>query len=84
MTRANREKYRQNPISMSALLVTGNTKIAEASKDGKWGIGFSLFDPDKVQELKWGHNKLGKVLMELRSEFTRNATRNFHVNMPSL
>ena len=55
---------------MAALLATGTTKIAEASKDGKWGIGFSLHDPDKVKELQWKDNKLGKLLMQLRSEFT--------------
>ena len=70
MKAANRNKYAQNPAARAALLATGKTIIAEASKDGTWGIGYAMNDKDKVQQLTWKKNKLGYMLMDLRSEFT--------------
>ena len=62
----NRAKFKQNPDLMKALLNTG-----EASpKDYIWGIGLDADTAAKTPSSDWpGKNLLGKVLMELRSEF---------------
>ena len=68
----NREKFEQNPELMDELLATGNDIIAEgASYDRVWGIGLSPSHRDVQTPDRWrGTNLLGKLLMELREEFT--------------
>jgi hypothetical protein len=70
MKNANRQKYLQNPKAMEALMATKQTRIGEASKDGHWGIGFTMHDPEKVDQLRWKKNIFGEILMALRLEFT--------------
>ena len=69
MRRANVEKFRQNPVAKAALMATGKSKLAEASKNGKWGIGFALHDPEKEQQMRWKKNLLGNILTQIRSDF---------------
>ncbi len=67
----NRAKYRQNPDLMQKLLDTGNAVLAEASpKDKIWGIGLDAETAAATNMSKWpGESLLGRILMELRSEF---------------
>jgi ribA/ribD-fused uncharacterized protein len=70
MKKVNREKFKQNPTLRAILLGTTTPKIAEASpRCQRWGIGFPLNGPQKEQHMLWGDNKMGKVLVFLRSEF---------------
>lgn len=68
---ANKAKYEQNPDLKDKLLRTGNAILAEASPhDRIWGIGIAADKAAKVNPSDWpGQNLLGKILMELRSEF---------------
>ncbi|MGN1165021.1 MAG: TIGR02452 family protein [Lachnospiraceae bacterium] len=68
----NRAKFAQNPDLMDKLLWTGNAILAEASPYDKiWGIGLSREEAIKMQADEWpGENLLGKVLMQLRKEFS--------------
>ena len=68
---ANKAKYEQNPDLMSKLLETGDAILAEASpKDTIWGIGLDAVTAVETNPSEWpGQNLLGKILMELRSEF---------------
>ena len=70
MRTAVRAKLVQHPDIRKKLLDTGTRPIAEADPRGKyWGIGTSA-DTSKAKDVtRWpGQNKLGKILMELRSE----------------
>ncbi len=68
---ANRAKYEQNPDLKARLLDTGDAILAEASpKDTIWGIGLDAVTAAETNPSEWpGQNLLGKILMELRSEF---------------
>ena len=68
---ANRAKYEQNPDLKAKLLETGDAILAEASpKDSIWGIGLDSVTAAETNPAEWpGQNLLGKILMELRSEF---------------
>lgn len=67
----NREKYRQNPALMEALLDSAPTTLVEASPyDRIWGIGLGISDPRIHTPAQWqGTNWLGQVLTRLRSDF---------------
>ena len=69
---ANRAKYEQNPDLMAKLINTGNAVLAEASpKDTIWGIGLEAADAADMNPSEWpGQNLLGRILMELRAEFS--------------
>lgn len=73
---ANKAKYEQNPDLMSKLLETGDAILAEASpKDTIWGIGLDAVTAVEISPSEWpGQNLLGKILMELRSEFAAKKT----------
>ena len=73
---ANRAKYEQNPDLMARLLSTGNAILAEASpKDNIWGIGLDASAASEMNPSEWpGQNLLGKILMELRAEFSGKKT----------
>jgi hypothetical protein len=74
MTIGNRAKYLQNPGHMAVLLATSPGKLAECSAtNSRWGIGFSLTDPEKTQHQRWGKNQMGTVLSNLRLEFQAQA-----------
>ena len=68
----NRAKYEQNPDLKAKLLDTGNAILAEASpKDDIWGIGLDADAAANTAPSEWpGQNLLGKILMELRAEFS--------------
>lgn len=63
-------KFTQNPNLKDKLLSTESCILAEAMRDTQWGIGGkkgALEGDVKV----WGQNILGKLLMELRTQFQR-------------
>lgn len=67
----NRAKYEQNPDLKAKLLDTGDAILAEASpKDKIWGIGLDAANAAETDPSAWpGQNLLGRILMELRTEF---------------
>jgi ribA/ribD-fused uncharacterized protein len=70
MRTAVKAKLMQHPDILKKLRDTGDRPIAEADPRGKyWGIGTSS-DTSKAKDVaKWpGQNKMGKILMELRTE----------------
>jgi len=68
-------KFTQNPTLRTLLLDTGDAILAEANpRDKYWGIGTSSTTTIAKNPDKWkGENKLGKLLMELRSELRAEA-----------
>ncbi len=64
-------KFHQNPDLKQKLIETGDKIIAEANPYDKfWGTGCALRSEILGQPGKWpGQNKLGVLLMDLRSEF---------------
>lgn len=66
---ANLAKFGQNPKMLEELLSTGDRVIVEASPyDNIWGIGMKQNDEGVDDPANWkGENRLGKVLMEVRS-----------------
>lgn len=67
-----RAKFVQHPELRKQLLETGDTIIGFADpRDTYWGIGTSIESDKSKKPSKWrGQNKLGKMLMELRSRFS--------------
>ena len=70
MKKALQEKFGQNPDLKDFLIRTGDVQLAEASPtDSFWGTGVGL--GKEVVSHKWkGKNKLGELLMELRTELS--------------
>ena len=70
-----REKFRQNPPLMDALLATGSTILVEAADYDKiWGVGMKETDPGIENEANWKgvsgqNNKLGRILTRIREEY---------------
>jgi ribA/ribD-fused uncharacterized protein len=64
----NLAKFSQNQYLKNVLLATGNRLLAEAaSLDRVWGIGYTAKEAMAHQnQEKWGENRLGKALMEVR------------------
>lgn len=76
MSKGIHSKFSQHPELRHELLETGDKIIGEANpRDTYWGIGTSM-DSDKAKvPSKWrGQNKLGKMLMELRTQYTQEMT----------
>lgn len=71
MARGVRAKFVQHPELQKQLLETGEKQIGEAdARDSFWGIGTSAATELSKDPSKWkGQNQLGKILMNLRSEF---------------
>lgn len=69
----NRAKFNQNQSLKKILLDTGDAILAEASPyDDIWGIGLDALHAILVPVSDWkGDNLLGKILMELRTEFLK-------------
>ena len=61
-------KFSQSPDLRKQLKETGSAVLAEcAVKDRIWGIGLSMHDPDRLDQVKWkGQNLLGYTLMMVR------------------
>ena len=59
---------RQSLDLRKQLKETGSAVLAEcAVKDRIWGIGLSMHDPDRLDQVKWkGQNLLGYTLMMVR------------------
>ena len=71
---ANYYKFSQNHKLKEILLATGDREIVEASpRDSIWGIGFSA-ESAPFNRHKWGHNLLGKALMEVRQMIKEGRT----------
>ncbi len=69
MYRAVKLKFEQNPYLKEKLLETGSKLLVEASPfDRHWGVGISMNSPDITNRSKWGENRLGKILMEIRAD----------------
>ena len=70
MRTAVKAKLMQHPEILKKLRDTGDRLIGEADpRDKYWGIGTSADTSFAKQPERWkGHNKLGKILMELRTE----------------
>ncbi|OAA67311.1 hypothetical protein SPI_01887 [Niveomyces insectorum RCEF 264] len=69
----NLAKFGQNPHLKSILLATGDRLLAEAaSQDRVWGIGFTADEAARLPSReRWGENRLGKALMEVRTRLRR-------------
>lgn len=67
----NREKYRQNPVLVSLLLLTGDNILVEASKrDLIWGCGLDERDDRIADPKNWtGQNRHGQIQMRVRQYF---------------
>jgi ribA/ribD-fused uncharacterized protein len=67
----NREKYRQNRVLISLLLLTGDTILVEASKkDVIWGCGLDERDDRIADPKNWtGQNRHGQIQMRVRQYF---------------
>lgn len=61
-------KFLQNKDLADKLVLTDDAILAEcAVKDGIWGIGLSMTDPDRLDRSLWhGKNLLGYALMMVR------------------
>lgn len=61
-------KFSQNLSLRELLKGTGKAILAEcAVKDRIWGVGLSMYDPDRFDRTKWkGQNLLGYTLMMVR------------------
>ncbi|EPE02350.1 hypothetical protein F503_03935 [Ophiostoma piceae UAMH 11346] len=64
----NINKFSQNKDLRTLLLSTGKRPLAEAaSEDRVWGIGFTEKEASShSDQSRWGENRLGKALMEVR------------------
>lgn len=64
------EKFLQNVELRKKLKGTGEAFLAEcAVKDRIWGIGLSMYDPNRFERAKWkGKNLLGYALMTVRDK----------------
>lgn len=64
-------KFSQNPELKKALLITGNRKLNEATRDSFWGIGCAL-NTQQAKNHTWrGANKTGRALEKLREKLTQ-------------
>ena len=72
MMRGVKAKFVQHPELQKQLLETGDRQIGEAdARDSFWGIGTSENTDKSADPSKWkGQNRLGKILMALRDEFS--------------
>lgn len=65
-------KFQQNAKLKKKLLSTGNSILAECSKNDRiYGIGISLYDEQRFEPSKWqGLNILGFTLMRVRQDLS--------------
>lgn len=82
----NMEKFSQNQALKMYLLNTGDAILVEASPyDKVWGIGLKKDSPDARDKSKWrGKNKLGSILMMVRSELQKNVPFRPALNMTNI
>jgi hypothetical protein len=67
---ANVEKFKQHKDLLHILLQVGNKELVKTGKNETyWGIGLDTMNLDSQKKDKWlGKNKLGNILMEVRSK----------------
>ena len=72
MKKAVRAKFVQHPELRKRLVETGEKQIGFAdARDNYWSIGTSMVQEKARLPAKWkGENHLGKIMMELRKEFS--------------
>jgi ribA/ribD-fused uncharacterized protein len=70
-----RTKFVQHPELRKQLQETGERMIGEAdARNTYWGIGTSQTSDKSKHPDKWrGQNKIGKIMMDLRKEFTEES-----------
>lgn len=63
-------KFRQNASLGEYLRSTAPLTLGEASKNPKWGVGFTLEEEDVLNKSKWNKegNLLGRLLMKVRNQ----------------
>lgn len=73
----NLAKFGQNQALRTLLLATGERVLAEAAKEDRvWGIGFTAQEASlQKDQSRWGENRLGKALMEVRRRLTEERGR---------
>lgn len=74
LTGINRLKYTQNSELMEQLLDTGDSILQEATTGPDWGIDAGIRSKAARENTGQGENIFGKILMSLRSEFTKLTT----------
>lgn len=69
-TESVRAKFNQNETLANFLCNTGKLHLGEASRNGRWGVGMDLDNPDVLDFHNWPaeSNLLGKTLMKIREE----------------
>lgn len=69
----NMAEFGQNRTLRTQLLSTGDRILAEAAKEDRvWGIGFTAQEATlHKDQSRWGENRLGKALMEVRSRLRK-------------
>lgn len=70
VTAIQRLKFNQHPKLREALVATGNVKLIEATVGNYWGINGSIHSKQALEETGQGQNRFGKILMQVRNEFT--------------
>ena len=70
MRKGNMAKFLQNDTAMAALLGTDNAVLVWATRDRYWGASCSLWSDDVKKLTFIGQNKMGKFLMDLRTQFS--------------
>ncbi|GHG22198.1 hypothetical protein CBQ26_08125 [Deinococcus indicus] len=69
-----RLKFGQNAPLRSVLLATGEAELVEAAPNDRiWGVGFGEQDAPGARQA-WGENLLGRALMAVRAEMTRDGS----------
>ena len=80
-------KFRQNIKLTNMLIMSGNKKLAEASRDDVWGTGFYLGHVHCTEPTKWiNQGILGRMLCKLRTELqssNTNIAQAMHSGVPS-
>lgn len=75
-------KFAQNSELLEQLLATGDSTLQEATLGGVWGINTGLRSKAACQNTGTGENKLGKILMSVRTEFANETSPSPSVSNP--
>jgi ribA/ribD-fused uncharacterized protein len=79
----NKLKFSQDAGLKAKLLATGERMLVEAApNDRTWGTGFAAEEADG-NDAKWGENKLGNALMEVRKWLREQEAENGSESGPS-
>lgn len=69
-TTIQRAKFNQHPKLREALVATGEAKLIEATTGNYWGINGTIHSKSALDEIGKGQNQFGKILMQVRKDFT--------------